>query len=149
MAFQFPTGWNSTIDALAEELRSEVSIPNGMEFYKKGDEMSETMERFNSQRDGILRSRYWCCFWRFGVSIPNGMEFYEPKILLSRELIRFQFPTGWNSTLACRSCRRECFVSIPNGMEFYNPYTSFWADSSYVSIPNGMEFYGKQGLELR
>ena len=32
-AFQFPTGWNSTILCLAFCVDDYVSIPNGMEFY--------------------------------------------------------------------------------------------------------------------
>ena len=31
--FQFPTGWNSTIDVVKFALGGKVSIPNGMEFY--------------------------------------------------------------------------------------------------------------------
>ncbi len=32
--FQFPTGWNSTSDQKHHTPKPEVSIPNGMEFYK-------------------------------------------------------------------------------------------------------------------
>ena len=31
--FQFPTGWNSTFQAVRKILYGLVSIPNGMEFY--------------------------------------------------------------------------------------------------------------------
>ena len=55
--FQFPTGWNSTINSLG---------------------VSEYFESFNSQRDGIL---LFCIFQKAmalkKVSIPNGMEFYS------------------------------------------------------------------------
>ena len=76
--FQFPTGWNSTkrrADVLPER---GVSIPNGMEFYEmRINSHWRITLRFNSQRDGILPF----CFGFFGfailVSIPNGMEFYS------------------------------------------------------------------------
>ena len=122
--FQFPTGWNST-RTLAFEVcknvcfnsqrdgilrnrnkksgtRTNVSIPNGMEFYLALAAAPEAIRTvsipngmefylsilppflppfllqicFNSQRDGIL---HFLTFWLF-------------------RLARFQFPTGWNST---------------------------------------------------
>ena len=120
--FQFPTGWNSisgvdvfnVSDGGFNSQRDgillsswdwilpsdEVSIPNGMEFYRN------------------QLPPYSVCGY---VSIPNGMEFYLSKsalsiwttpsfnsqrdgILLYRYVERlseylFQFPTGWNSIL--------------------------------------------------
>ena len=35
--FQFPTGWNSTFWGLLVYLHYNVSIPNGMEFYKTAE----------------------------------------------------------------------------------------------------------------
>ena len=119
-AFQFPTGWNSTI-GLSQNIRwiSNVSIPNGMEFYAKANEIAVftftfqfptgwnstsaftwallCFVCFNSQRDGILRSR----------SIRRNGSF------------AFQFPTGWNSTKTTVKTLQTIRVSIPNGMEFY------------------------------
>jgi len=122
MAFQFPTGWNST------EHRKAVTDPK---------------RRFNSQRDGILpKHRPHKNAPRFFVSIPNGMEFYLRFCLRKAHILavsipngmefyknfsgnsnparQFQFPTGWNSTRPCeKRPPRWQAVSIPNGMEFY------------------------------
>ena len=92
------------IDALAEELRNEVSIPNGMKFYDtQSNQPIETasgfqfptgwnstefraslqslkLRGFNSQRDEILLAMM-SMYCRYG---------------------EFQFPTGWNSTPALR-----------------------------------------------
>ena len=58
--FQFPTGWNSTKATKALYIRkTEVSIPNGMEFY--------------------IKFKYLWSKW--SVSIPNGMEFYENEMI--------------------------------------------------------------------
>ena len=59
IAFQFPTGWNSTLRFYASWCLSLVSIPNGMKFYVK--------MRFLT--DGLC-----------AVSIPNGMEFYPTQL---------------------------------------------------------------------
>ena len=53
--FQFPTGWNSTIDETRLLSSAIVSIPNGMEFYNNKQPYALTLICFNSQRDGILR----------------------------------------------------------------------------------------------
>ena len=53
--FQFPTGWNSTWSKLSTWTLWLVSIPNGMEFYKRYISAKQNNQRFNSQRDGILR----------------------------------------------------------------------------------------------
>ena len=118
--FQFPTGWNSTLRLWTARARICVSIPNGMEFYLKISYRVLMTKCFNSQRDGILRSRYARCLCFDDVSIPNGMKFYVlcslgnlclllvsipngmkfyagSYALLIRDL-EFQFPTGWNST---------------------------------------------------
>ena len=77
IAFQFPTGWNSTRAGACVSYYHAVSIPNGMEFYFT-----------RARREGILRI----------VSIPNGMEFYHTIQHLILAGGAFQFPTGWNST---------------------------------------------------
>ena len=163
LQFQFPTGWNSTnyssgILAATEGFNSQrdgilrsskggnanatwVSIPNGMEFYKK--------------HSFILLT--------FLVSIPNGMEFYDANKITGWAANVFQFPTGWNSTRRKEAYARKFgIVSIPNGMEFYSSYIrstnsvvlfqfpTGWnstkkpwnlVECNPVSIPNGMEFY--------
>ena len=99
LQFQFPTGWNSTLSSLPIiAAKILVSIPNGMEFYKKDRKMIGQEYRFNSQRDGILLREYSASFGTIPVSIPNGMEFYLFYIGSDVFLRRFQFPTGWNST---------------------------------------------------
>ena len=72
-AFQFPTGWNSTLGLI---------------------ERGENDDCFNSQRDGIL-------LWRAGreaktrdVSIPNGMEFYPAGAGLPRAAKSVSIPNG-------------------------------------------------------
>jgi len=97
-AFQFPTGWNSTLARFCSSV-----VPWS----------------FNSQRDGILRVlKHNRANFDF-VSIPNGMEFYNrhPDYVIRWTL--FQFPTGWNSTLSNSLMNIYTIVSIPNGMEFY------------------------------
>ena len=101
--FQFPTGWNSTKGFLLLGVLSDVSIPNGMEFYTKWRSVAPPYRCFNSQRDGILP------FWR----LPFIMKF-----------TRFQFPTGWNSTKGFLLLGVLSDVSIPNGMEFYTKWRS-------------------------
>ena len=128
-----------------------VSIPNGMEFYKKA---------------GML------CRMLSTVSIPNGMEFYRslsianisigycfnsqrdgilPQLIHCEYIYRilFQFPTGWNSTLWCFRRKPQDYVSIPNGMEFYAAKNTKFSFFILVSIPNGMEFYGSHRQHLR
>ena len=97
--FQFPTGWNSTLFGQSLCRWVWVSIPNGMEFY--GIDMTKqefVSKRFNSKRDGILRSR-------FGESTPKIYRFNSQRdgILLIADFI----------------CTTWAEVSIPNGMEFY------------------------------
>ena len=141
--FQFPTGWNSTIDLGIYPLpQKEVSIPNGMEFYRSGDPKSPFRCRFqfptgwnstvlsalylplgigfNSQRDGILRLLH-------PIKNKARIRFNSQRdgILLihlkgSEMLKLFQFPTGWNSTHNGMLDSYRTFVSIPNGMEFYD-----------------------------
>ena len=53
--FQFPTGWNSTHNQSRETRLFVVSIPNGMEFYRLWKAHISYVASFNSQRDGILR----------------------------------------------------------------------------------------------
>ena len=91
-----------------------------MEFYHRFLYEPETVECFNSQRDGILPKSILTSFsfslfqfptgwnstyhtkWQyqaFGkVSIPNGMEFYDITGKQNNVIDMFQFPTGWNST---------------------------------------------------
>ena len=160
MLFQFPTGWNSTKDGKSECRSTKVSIPSGMEFYTFDDEDEQwaitvsipngmkfywltttgevEIERFNSQRDGILHTIYFIWFglqivsipngmefyliyradtpWLILVSIPNGMEFYKSSCYRSIGAHRFQFPTGWNSTveLFCDSRTHRGF-QFPTG----------------------------------
>ena len=119
--FQFPTGWNSTLVACFS-LRplSVVSIPNGMEFYRKFTYALPFSIEFqfptgwNSTRLCWQRNRtrrvsipngmefYLILKWMKDldqqVSIPNGMEFYKPFKFIFNKTKRFQFPTGWNST---------------------------------------------------
>ena len=69
-----------------------------MEFYSTALNTAAGIAGFNSQRDGILRSRKLLMKFILRVSIPNGMEFYEAQTNLSEA---------------------QSTVSIPNGMEFY------------------------------
>ena len=53
--FQFPTGWNSTLDDSIKLIICKlVSIPNGMEFYQILNLTCLHICCFNSQRDEIL-----------------------------------------------------------------------------------------------
>ena len=114
-------GWNSTEqNDGSNDKNKRVSIPNGMEFYRKELE------------------------WNVGirVSIPNGMEFYIIHFTSFLAANLFQFPTGWNSTKALRAALVFWGrVSIPDGMEFYYRLVMLSPLISQVSIPNGMEFY--------
>ena len=120
--FQFPTGWNSTLNVdfigfLVNCFNSQRdgilrSLTRLLPLYSVG---------FNSQRDGILLDEDIRVGLSFVVSIPNGMEFYQVVKLLGAVCEKFQFPTGWNSTHSKRIGKRlEYGVSIPNGMEFYS-----------------------------
>ena len=48
-----------------------------MEFYHLCLVLHQFLDRFNSQRDGILPGRSFGTGDPFVVSIPNGMEFYK------------------------------------------------------------------------
>ena len=141
-AFQFPTGWNSTIaDEYRYLLKEQFQFPTG--WNSTIETQSGIFDRagFNSQRDGILQRSnkensmahnvsipngmefYALCkppqSYRYPVSIPNGMEFYPNFNLLFFHQNGFQFPTRWNSTQRRRLEIWDRRVSIPNGMEFY------------------------------
>ena len=113
-----------------------------MEFYKVINAVIKAeLERFNSQRDGILHDAVLSNQTADGlfqfptgwnstiiaentnkktiVSIPNGMEFYQDNGVKELMEMLFQFPTGWNSTKDGKSECRSTKVSIPSGMEFY------------------------------
>ena len=76
-AFQFPTGWNSTLALrLCALSRLLFQFPTGWNSTLMRDLGTFQDLGFNSQRDGILRSAA-CKLYRLArVSIPNGMEFY-------------------------------------------------------------------------
>ena len=77
-AFQFPTGWNSTMMMIKEKRgKCEFQFPTGWN---------------STQRNP---NRY---DMEYKVSIPNGMEFYQPLSLRYYKAFLFQLPTGWNST---------------------------------------------------
>ena len=78
---------------------TEVSIPNGMEFY---------LRRFAEV--GLALQFQFPTGWNSTAKINLGSS-YPAK---------FQFPTGWNSTLNEHDLRKVQRVSIPNGMEFYS-----------------------------
>ena len=119
-----------------------VSIPNGMEFYLLLlSVLVLLVQRFNSQRDGILPAPVSCVGF-----VLDGFNSQRDGILpQSNQPIGtasgFQFPTGWNFTL--RRISKSAFspVSIPNGMEFYAMSDLSVEALIAVSIPNGMEFY--------
>ena len=141
IAFQFPTGWNSTL---------RYGIPHS------------ARNRFNSQRDGILldtscksRKAYIVSIpngmeFYFGglpiiaiytVSIPNGMEFYSDSLRACVCIAAFQFPTGWNSTeIDPNSFYFYTAFQFPTGWNSTFTRTCFMP-RKIVSIPNGMEFY--------
>ena len=75
--FQFPTGWNSTIHTSPQiRAKYQFQFPTGWNSTEKQARAYGQFQRFNSQRDGILRN------WG---KRSNGIK-------------KFQFPTGWNST---------------------------------------------------
>ena len=186
--FQFPTGWNSTAFAkilpfpsssfnsqrdgilpmtiFVMSFFTQVSIPNGMEFYSRLSRLTESyLYCFNSQRDGILLELFcdsrthrgfqfptgWnstlaalsALVYLLRVSIPNGMEFYLFTISCSSLSQRFQFPTGWNSTASrqAMSANMQSFNSQRDGI-LRSERLIGWKKARKVSIPNGMEFYG-------
>ena len=118
--FQFPTGWNSTtprnkrhraLQRFNSQRDGILQIINAV--------IKAELERFNSQRDGILL---------FLTITLNGC-------------FRFQFPTGWNSTVSLQiACAfSKSFNSQRDGiLRFFCKCT---CGKSKVSIPNGMEFY--------
>ncbi len=142
LAFQFPTGWNSTIfrepnkwvlfcfnsqrDGILSRYFAAVracacfnSQRDGILLYRQTPRLVEDYS-FNSQRDGILPFLFHWDRALPCVSIPNGMEFYDIGIKRRLDVIVFQFPTGWNSTTRARRKGVLSVVSIPNGMEFYS-----------------------------
>ena len=161
--FQFPTGWNSTIHGSGWIWPPMVSIPNGMEFYKRAFTGLGALKSFNSQRDGILRSKKRLRRRELGVSIPNGMEFYRYAIQICiSKLKSFNSQRDGILLIFLIVSIRIGLVSIPNGMEFYATeigcgiqqipfqFPTRWNSTKNkkslhllhrVSIPNGMEFY--------
>ena len=98
--FQFPTGWNSTIAASAQEVKkSIVSIPNGMEFYMRACLFLSEIWCFNSQRDGILPMLSLACRLAKVFQFPTGWNSTLSAVFKKLEIALFQFPTGWNSTI--------------------------------------------------
>ena len=105
LAFQFPTGWNSTLRRLCLMKFAGVSIPNGMEFYGYAWGGRQKMSGFQFPTGWNSTVRILQYRGDYFVSIPNGMEFY------------FRFS---------HSLSRRFRVSIPNGMEFY------WSAAAYT-----------------
>ena len=101
--FQFPTGWNSTLDDPKKpDDNKTFQFPTGWNSTNIKICLMILSLGFNSQRDGILLK----------LEIQKGLTFSE-----------FQFPTGWNSTRYCRAALAPfACVSIPNGMEFYQTH---------------------------
>ena len=167
LAFQFPTGWNSTVGNTGIAVtRKLFQFPTG----------------WNSTKpDGFVDKLT-------AVSIPNGMEFYEYGVFSRSWEKSFQFPTGWNSThkrhsanerfLSFNSQRdgilheyarslcdekgrfnsqrdgilRKVIYTIRAEFEGFNsqrdgillsPFAIWAGVKRSVSIPNGMEFYRK------
>ena len=99
--------------------RTQVSIPNGMEFYKINKKFTTKKLLFQFPTGWNSTAAFINGTRSTPVSIPNGMEFYRIQHLHPLKPKRFQFPTGWNSTLPGHRVYRPGNVSIPNGMEFY------------------------------
>ena len=97
--FQFPTGWNSTLQTAAEVAQ---------------------IWGFNSQRDGILLHLF-LLVWFGIVRFNSQRDGILPAVNHIDEgpYVTFQFPTGWNSTPSQALRNSSTKVSIPNGMEFY------------------------------
>ena len=144
--FQFPMGWNSTLEIVRNIPKTKFQFPMGWNSTIAPKRTAAAAHFcFNSQWDGIL---------------PKYRK------LLAGRIPAFQFPMGWNSTRCWWYCGRLAWVSIPNGMEFYArflkdadrsvlSFNSQWdgilrlaslrgAPYPSVSIPNGMEFYAWQ-----
>ena len=138
--FQFPTGWNSTLN-LARNY--------------------DALARFNSQRDGILlfwegnepfiRDRFqFPTGWNSTICLPlsllavSSFNSQRDGILLFDAPFTFvfswfQFPTGWNSTAVLFHLWFSLLVSIPNGMEFYEYLAqTFRLRSSFNSQQDGI-----------
>ena len=128
-----------------------VSIPNGMEFYRSSAPIYLCVFSFNSQRDRILRMqadiRKNAAKTRFNSQRDRILRKYKTIEKHYRKL--FQFPTGWNSTNPIRLGRRifTRFNSQRDGIlhGVEHPLASL----SEVSIPNGMEFYQGTSRILR
>ena len=141
MRFQFPTGWNSTLNStiLSERSKCFNSQRDGILLWIGIAWGIAIGSSFNSQRDGILHSS---CVAQYDgrqlVSIPNGMEFYvdtfssccvrscfnsqRDGILrfkcagLRYKIREFQFPTGWNSTHSRKEAQdRKGKFQFPTG----------------------------------
>ena len=97
--FQFPTGWNSTLLVIDTRKRIQVSIPNGMEFYKYIFKTLDDLREFQFPTGWNSTKKRFFLLVHIYVSIPNGMEFYKSRLRSAFYLLR---------------------VSIPNGMEFYS-----------------------------
>ena len=78
LKFQFPTGWNSTYLVFNFDSVFDVSIPNGMEFYKY-------LAFVNTPKPHRFQ---FPTGWN--STILRGIEYVFINL--------FQFPTGWNST---------------------------------------------------
>ena len=101
--FQFPTGWNSTLDGnFANHDRIQFQFPTGWNSTITFCLIENKYWSFNSQRDGILLKFAPKRHIKTLVSIPNGMEFYSTSNKVFFIAKEFQFPTGWNSTLEKR-----------------------------------------------
>ena len=147
--FQFPTGWNSTRNHYRKRKHQRVSIPNGMEFYRKRWDKECEKRKFQFPTGWNSTRWFWKILKNMLVSIPNGMEFYHrssaiaaPKIAVSipngmefyaavladsGEHIAFQFPTGWNSTVSFEdeAINRAGFNSQRDGI-LPTPFASVW-----------------------
>ena len=149
--FQFPTGWNSTLgrrksftgrtsfnsqrDGILHNSIfngqgiSQVSIPNGMEFYASRRTKSVPLD----------------------VSIPNGMEFYRVFSVGRLLLGIVSIPNGMEFYLMSMLYLLFilCFNSQRDGILHILPIVDFMPQ--LVSIPNGMEFYqaARRGTSVR
>ena len=140
-AFQFPTGWNSTIGHLFLIIAPVVSIPNGMEFYFAKRSKPAKIDCFNSQRDGILLYEIYKNFIEVPFQFPTGWNSTVFLDLFSKFVDLFQFPTGWNSThlALLKQLSPRSFNSQRDGILPKRQHQQ--ARCEEVSIPNGMEFY--------
>ena len=83
---------------ISSQAKPPVSIPNGMEFYRK------QVKRPMSER---------------AFQFPTGWNSTHLAAVELEFVRAFQFPTGWNSTIRRQTPCFPSLVSIPNGMEFY------------------------------